>query len=55
MCVQLFSRSGAVVATVEVDSRAEAILLDGKLYILRDGAFREAILADYVDVLDQSK
>lgn len=55
MRVQLFSRSGAVVATVEVGSHAEAILLDGKLYILRNGVFREAILADYVEVLDQPK
>ena len=52
MQVQLFSKSGAVVATVEVDARAEAILLDGKIYILKDGAFREAFFADRVIVLD---
>ena len=48
MRVQLFSRSGAVVATVEVDSHAEAVMLLGILYVLKNGVFRETDISTII-------
>lgn len=49
--VQLFSKSGAVAATVEVETGAEAARVFGVLYVLKDGVYREtdvgAVIAIY--------
>ena len=49
--VQLFSKRGAVAATVEVETGAEAVRVFGVLYVLKDGVYREtdvgAVIAIY--------
>ena len=54
MKVQLFTRQGAVVATVEVAFDAEIILFRGKYYAKQAGTFREAAMASAVTVCEDA-
>ena len=52
MRVQLFTKAAVLVAAVDVDANVEAVFYDGPLFVLRDGVFKEAVLADQVVVLE---
>ena len=52
MNVQLFAQDGSAVVTVQAPANAGAIIYDGRLYVLKDGAFRETVLANTITVLE---
>ena len=53
MQVQLFTKAAVLVAVVEVDASVEAIFYDNTLFVLKDGVFKEATLADRIVVLER--
>ena len=48
MKVRIFNKDGMVEAIVEVGTGAEAVMLLGILYVLKDGCFRETDVAEII-------